>query len=421
MCSQRADLPRIDCLVLSGGGAKGSYGAGAAKALYHYRKHRGEENHRICLIGTSAGALNACALAAFGPDHLVAMWGQVTNRKIIGRCSQKPIKRFLLQLLNPWECFKSFSRCYCGAQRPYSLYSNKGLNSFIKKSLDKLEFSTFADRNVDLIIPVTNYSEGELNAFYVSRLVDEFKRIDADKEPDKQRIQHLIQITDKNMLISALLASASIPFAFPPVTIDGKMYIDGGVGNNTPTREAALFLRFVHDHDGISRLSVGNVYCVMYDPPGNVMETDDRLGRFDIASRTYDIFHSAHMEPIIRTWQQINNNVKNHNERVDEFHEILTNTNIPEDQKASIRKAFDEKFGSLRGALERLNIDLHKVRPSTHLGSTLDFSRQTMEKYIDHGYKDMIGTLRKNNSIDEAEEALLLERIHAPVETQVTA
>jgi len=39
---------------------------------------------------------------------------------------------------------------------------------------------------------------------------------------------------DKGPLIDAILASSAVPGIFPPVNIDGRLLIDGGVVNNLP-------------------------------------------------------------------------------------------------------------------------------------------------------------------------------------------
>jgi NTE family protein len=39
-------------------------------------------------------------------------------------------------------------------------------------------------------------------------------------------------------LLQPLLASAALPSVFPPITIDGTVYIDGGVANNVPIAPA---------------------------------------------------------------------------------------------------------------------------------------------------------------------------------------
>lgn len=61
--------------------------------------------------------------------------------------------------------------------------------------------------------------------------------------------------------IQALLASAAIPAVFPPVTIDGRALMDGGIASNTPI--AAAFAR------GATRMLVlpTGVPCALSSPP----------------------------------------------------------------------------------------------------------------------------------------------------------
>src|SRR4051812_47262607 len=79
----------VDCLVLSGGGAKGAYGAGVAKALAAYRT-RTQAQSSLCYIGTSAGALNAAVLASADPDALIRFWLQVTPRAVLSARIRSP-------------------------------------------------------------------------------------------------------------------------------------------------------------------------------------------------------------------------------------------------------------------------------------------------------------------------------------------
>jgi NTE family protein len=41
-------------------------------------------------------------------------------------------------------------------------------------------------------------------------------------------------VLERGPTLDAVVASASIPGVFPPVTIEGRTYMDGGVANNTP-------------------------------------------------------------------------------------------------------------------------------------------------------------------------------------------
>lgn len=44
-------------------------------------------------------------------------------------------------------------------------------------------------------------------------------------------LQHVL---DKGELVPALLAASAVPVVFPPVTIAGRRYVDGGLSNNLP-------------------------------------------------------------------------------------------------------------------------------------------------------------------------------------------
>ncbi len=47
--------------------------------------------------------------------------------------------------------------------------------------------------------------------------------------------QGRIEYFSEGKLFDVLLASSSVPFVFPPVIMNGKFYVDGGVLNNLPT------------------------------------------------------------------------------------------------------------------------------------------------------------------------------------------
>src|SRR5690349_12694874 len=108
-------LPIFDCLVLSGGGAKGAYGAGVAKAISAYRGLKSIQGP-FCYVGASAGALNAYVLATQNPDALVAFWQRVTRRGILGSRFPNAALRAVLRL----------------ATKPFSVYSNVGLEKLIR-------------------------------------------------------------------------------------------------------------------------------------------------------------------------------------------------------------------------------------------------------------------------------------------------
>ncbi len=70
--------------------------------------------------------------------------------------------------------------------------------------MEHLPHDSFSGLQIPLTITATNFSEGKLEYFSSGKLIE------------------------------AILASSSIPGVFKPITIKGKMYVDGGVLNNFP-------------------------------------------------------------------------------------------------------------------------------------------------------------------------------------------
>jgi len=139
-------------------------------------------------VGTSVGAINAVSVAhdpsLEGILRLREMWSEMRNDDLFpgGR------------LVSAWHAFKRGSH----------VFSNTGLRRIIAK----LEVTEFEELSLPVHIVATNLETGGEAWFHSGSLV----------EP--------------------LLASAAMPGIFPPVTIDGVSYIDGGIANNVPVSKA---------------------------------------------------------------------------------------------------------------------------------------------------------------------------------------
>jgi NTE family protein len=274
-----ATVPTYDALVLSGGGAKGAYGAGAAKALWMYRRLK-KVDRPLCFFGASAGALNAAVLATDGADGLVRLWRSMTNHLVLGVRIKSP----------RYQGAKSWLKGVFKREQLYHIYSSAALFKLIR---EKTDFSRLGDSHV--IIAATNYTEGRLKAFYYSKVLGRSVSDDNLLPVAERRLRHLEPLTEE-IFHSCLLASASIPVFFPPVQIGKSLYIDGGVGNNTPTREAAYFMRNL-EKQGIGK--AGEVYCIMLEPPGARQEGPAAHTLVDVVDRTLAVYHYIHTTPII--------------------------------------------------------------------------------------------------------------------------
>jgi predicted acylesterase/phospholipase RssA len=395
----QAPLPVYDCLVLSGGGSKGAYGAGAAKAIDAYRKLKNLSNP-ICYIGASAGALNAYLLAAADPDRLIQFWLSVTNRKVLGVHNPKSwVRKARLGI-----------GTFVGIE-PRSIYGNDALAELIgaEARLSRL--------HSPLIIAATDYTQGIPKAFYRSDLIDAFVTKDASEpEARRRRLGHFLRVQDDRMLAKALLASAAIPVFFPPVEIshdvgsdtETSLFIDGGVGNNTPTREAAYFLRFLTE---VGLGTAGTVYCVMQDPPRIVDEKTSGLGFTDILERALGVYHYVHTRPIILAWKRINHEVRDQAEAIRTMVTWLDGLPLDAPVRDQISERIESTFGAPGGATRRVDVPLLMIEPSVALGDTLQFDPERARGEILHGYTDVLKALRDRGEQAQSPSAPALDEV----------
>ncbi len=178
--------------VLSGGGNLGAIQVGMLRALAE------REVVPDVVLGCSIGALNGAAYASNpttgGIDALVAHWEGSGD-------SVMPSSRIpsAVQLL----------------RKGASLHSNDGLRSGIETLLGP------ARRFEELALP--------------------FQCVAVDVDEAIERW------FDDGDLTEAILASAALPAVYPPVTIDGRRYVDGGVVDNVPiARAVALGCRTIY-------------------------------------------------------------------------------------------------------------------------------------------------------------------------------
>ncbi|MEO6351313.1 MAG: patatin-like phospholipase family protein, partial [Candidatus Limnocylindrales bacterium] len=151
-------------LVLSGGGARGAYEAGALSALLPYLTKRGERPGII--LGTSIGALNSGHMAATSNlpirealDGLVSLWGRVQLSDILG------------PLLSPTTLLRLAQ--YAGGlvgipqARVPSLLDTGPLPALLNELIDFNQLHANIDRElVALAVIATSYSTGESVVFH---------------------------------------------------------------------------------------------------------------------------------------------------------------------------------------------------------------------------------------------------------------
>jgi NTE family protein len=169
-------------LVFAGGGSLGAIQVGMVKALV---AHGVEVD---LLVGASVGAINAAFLAHHGVDavgELEAVWRRVRRRDVF----PVGMLRGLLGLVSARD----------------SLVAPDALKSLLLRELGEVRIE--AGRRPLFVVATDMRNGAEV-------------------------------VLSRGAAIPALMASAAIPGVFPPVSIDGRLLIDGGVANNTPISTA---------------------------------------------------------------------------------------------------------------------------------------------------------------------------------------
>lgn len=242
-------------LVLSGGGARGAYEAGALSNLLPRMQALGLDFDILC--ATSVGALNACALAATA--HYPGAGGARLRAAILRRAWEtvETDKIFTSRYIRASFLFPLHMANIRGPQLGALVEGNRPLLSRMRRAFTPKPYSfpgimdtaplerTLRDgalidwaqvrENIDkgviqaLTLSATSVSTGEIVCFtHAKGLV----------KPHHVPDEHLT-LLPVEMGSSHALASAAIPFLFPPVQVPvgrGKkgLFIDGGIRMNTP-------------------------------------------------------------------------------------------------------------------------------------------------------------------------------------------
>ncbi len=228
-------------IVLSGGGARAAYQVGVLQALSRLRQNAGAGNDPTpfpIAVGTSAGAINAAALAC-GADHfdvavqrLSRVWRNFSTNQVYRADAFGVIRsgaRWLSLLTLGW----ALTRWHYS--KPRSLLDNSPLGALLAAELplDKIPHLLHSGQLSALAITASNYTTGEHVTFYeAGPHVPAWSRTQRRALQDRITHQHLI-------------ASSSIPFIFPPteLSLRGQYnYLGDGAMRQTAPLAPAVHL-----------------------------------------------------------------------------------------------------------------------------------------------------------------------------------
>jgi NTE family protein len=221
-------------LVLSGGGARGAYEVGV---LAWIAEHLPQLLDRVTVIaGTSVGAVNGAFLASKGisPEgvrELASIWRSLRIDEFVS------VSRMgTLRLLG------AASLRMFGTRRPSptsSLLSVERIARVVVENTDwrGVHRAIRTGRLEALAVAATEVASGRTHLFVESHADRAARRSDSSirRVLDGTQLSSLRSVV---MAPSHVLASAAIPFFFPPVEIGGLWYVDGGLRHNTPIAPA---------------------------------------------------------------------------------------------------------------------------------------------------------------------------------------
>lgn len=190
------DGSMLDVLVLSGGGDFGAFGAGFLQGWGQTSDPRGRRPDFDAVFGTSTGALLA-PLAYVGTEASLKVGADLYSdppADLVEQNGLVPIVPWNESLMKP-----------TGLRRTLEQQLTPEMLGALRAGLKKNRALACASTNVD---------------FGTFRPLDLLESAGQDDATFRQAI------------VERLLASAAIPGVFPPIELDGSLYVDGGVTAN---------------------------------------------------------------------------------------------------------------------------------------------------------------------------------------------
>jgi NTE family protein len=194
-------------LCLQGGGALGSYQAGAYEAIAQ------SEYLPDWVAGISIGAINAALIAGNPPERRVerlrTFWERVTvptgTLPLLAQFETRKVAEMAAALFGQTGFFAPRSPLeWFGRAAPVSPYSLDPLRETLAELVD---FDLINSRAVRLAVGAVEIATGNLIYF--------------DNHERRIGPEHI-------------MASGALPPGFPPVEVEGALYWDGGLVSNTP-------------------------------------------------------------------------------------------------------------------------------------------------------------------------------------------
>lgn len=212
-------------LVLSGGGARAAYQVGVLKAICRLMPPDSKNPFQV-ISGTSAGAINAVALASYaghyklGIRSLENIWKNFSSDQIYRTDIKGVLGSSIKFFLNTFFGYK--------AGDPVSLLDNTPLRGLLKKVVLYENIQKAID-NKDLhaiSVTASGYASGESVSFFQAHnSIKNWQRLRRIGLRSRINVEHL-------------LASSAIPSVFPAIQINREFFGDGAIRQLAPISPA---------------------------------------------------------------------------------------------------------------------------------------------------------------------------------------
>ncbi len=257
----------LTALVLSGGGARAAYQVGVLRALVRIRREAlgpqaRQRNPFGVICGTSAGAINAAALACQADrfeaavEIIARVWHNFRAEQVYRADSLGVIRsgaQWLSMLSLGWVIAR-WRRA-----RPRSLLNNSPLAELLRRlvALERMPLMLAQGHLHALAVTASSYTSGEHYTFF-----DAAVRVEPWQRSQRVALQGRLKLDH-------LLASSAIPFVFPATRIEsaseGGWFGDGSMRQTAPLSPAV--------HLGAQRLFIVGVGR-MHEPHGRTVATE---------------------------------------------------------------------------------------------------------------------------------------------------
>lgn len=377
-------------VILSGGGAYGAYEVGVLKALVGGEMrgagYRPIEPH--VYTGTSVGSFNAAMMVSqphgsggSAVERLEQVWLNdiAENGNGCGNGVYR-IRANPQAYLDP-DCYTNpFDMVGdIGADAGFLVRSflTRGLNflatrgNLVNRAFQFVDLSAFIS-----VEPFREMLQRNISSESIINSERELRIVATNWETGEVKVFENHDVAHEQFGPQMIMASAAIPGIFPPVEIDGVVYVDGGAVMNTPLNCAI-------------KAGATTLFVVYLDPDVENIPLQRLTNTIDTMDRVYTIMLATKINEDIDTAAWINEGLT----VLEKASRASSADALTGDDVTAFIRVASQIAERIEAGRKYRKLTIHRFHPHDDLGGPLgmlDFSRQAMTKLIARGFEDAI-------------------------------